>query len=239
MTTRNWVQVGVLAALALIYVIFFTEWLRPAPILIASQVRFATQPQRFGRPARKAAPSRAAFTQNVDQVVWMGTTGGVVRFNGTNQFVQKTFQMGGTGQVMRLRTNALAVRAKEQAKPPRVKPGEEYERVGLPEKGGIDQAPGGVANVTFSLDDWYQLTRLRVEDVPADGTAPNVVWQLVGKSLPLDSLLYNRVPTGMKPLVEGANAEPLKPGVPYRLIVEAGRRRGTNYFQTVELHPAD
>jgi hypothetical protein len=109
------------------------------------------------------------------------------------------------------------------------------QRVGQPEKGKLDQAPGGVANVTFSLDAWYQLTKLRVEDIPTDGTAPKVVWQLVGKSLPLNSLLYGVDPEGMKPLVSGASAEHLVAGVPYRLILQAGRRRGTNNFTTVPL----
>ena len=104
--------------------------------------------------------------------------------------------------------------------------------IGRPEKGAIDQAPGGVANVTFSLDDTYILTSIRVEDVPSDGTKPNVLWQLKGKSRPARSLLYGRVPEGMTNVVPGAVAEPLKAVVLYRLFLQAGRRRGIKDFTT-------
>ena len=243
MKIRDWVLVGALGALALLYVVFFTEWLRPAPIEIASQVRFSVQPPRFGRAVpRKVTLPRGTFTgtqTGMTQVAWFGKTGEVIRVGETNLVIQDMMRTGGTGQLVRLGPKGVAIPAKPLAPNPRVKPGEEVERVGLPETGKIDQAPGGVANVTFSLDAWYQLTRIRVEDLPVDGTPPNVVWHLVGKSLPLNSLLYGRAPEGMKPLVQGANPEPLKPEVPYRLIVEAGRRRGTNGFRTTELRPAD
>jgi hypothetical protein len=108
----------------------------------------------------------------------------------------------------------------------------EAERVRLPDWGAIDQAPSGVANVTFSFDGAYTLTALRVQDVPADGSPPRVVWQLAGKSLRTSSLLYGRDPQGMKPVLPGTKAEALTAGVPYRLIIEAGRRRGTNNFTT-------
>ena len=109
----------------------------------------------------------------------------------------------------------------------------EAERVRLPDWGAIDQAPGGVANVTFSFDGAYTLTALRVQDVPADGSPPRVVWQLAGKSQRTSSLLYGRDPQGMKPVLPGSKAEALTAGVPYRLIIEAGRRRGTNSFTTI------
>jgi hypothetical protein len=182
MNRRSRIFGGVLASLAVVYVVWFTEWLRPAPIQIASQVRFAIQPPRFGRPVKKPLlPGQAARTNQVSH--------------------QK-----------------------------------EIELIGRPEKGSIDQSPAGVANVTFSLDDWYSLTEVKVQDVPADGSKPQVLWQLVGKSRPVNSLLYGREPSGMRPLLQGSTPEPLKAGVPYRLIVQSGRRRGTNDFRTTELH---
>jgi len=182
MNTRGWMLVGLFAALSLAYACCFTEWLRPAPIEIASQVRFAIQPPRFGRPAKlPVQPGQPAQT---------------------NRPVQ-----------------ALPL----------------IERIGQPENGAIDPAPGGAANVTFSLDSVYQLTRVRVEDLPADGTPPRVVWEIAGKSQPTRSLLYGRIPAGMKPLGTATNAEPLIAGAPYRLILEAGRRRGTNRFTTTLL----
>jgi hypothetical protein len=185
MKTRSWILCGLFVALVAVYAIFFTEWLRPAPIEIASQVRFAVQPPRFGRPVvKKVLPGKP----------------------------------GPTNQVV---------------------PRNAFEIIGRPEKGAIDQAPGGAANVTFSLDNWYTLTKIRVQDVPADGSAPQTMWDLVGKSRPVNSLLYGRVPDGMRPILEGLAVEPLKPSVPYRLILEAGRRRGTNNFRTVELRAAE
>src|SRR5437868_3218337 len=111
MRTRSWILIGLLAALGLTFVAFFTEWLRPAPIEIASQVRFAVQPPRFGAPPKKPNPPPQA-----------------------GQDKKKLVQ-------------------NERNVPP-----EPFERIGRPEKGGIEQAPGGVANVTFSLDAWYNLT---------------------------------------------------------------------------------
>jgi len=205
MNTRGWMLVGLLAVLSLGYAWFFTEWLRPAPIEIASQIRFVIQPPRFGRPVK--TPVQPGQPGQPAQPGQPGTPG-----------------QGGPPKLL-APTNRLV-----QALPP-------IERIGQPDKGVIDPAPGGAANVTFSLDSIYQLTRLRVEDLPADGTPPKIVWEATGKSRPTRSLLYGRVPAGMKPAGTATNAEPLMAGVPYRLIVEAGRRRGTNRFTTTALVP--
>ena len=177
---------GVLAILGLLYIVLFTEWIKPEPIQIASQVRASVQRPRFGRPVTQRAPTNL-LTAKIDMIV---------------------------------RTNLIAHT-------------NEAQRVRLPDWGEIDQAPGGAANVTFSLDGAYRLTALRVQDVPADGSPPRVVWQLAGKSQRTSSLLYGRDPQGMKPVLPGTKAEALTAGVPYRLIIEAGRRRGTNSFTTI------
>ena len=185
MNKRTLMLAGVLAVLGLLYMVLFTEWIRPVPIQIASQIRTSVQRPRFNRPVTQRILTNLA-TAKGDMIV---------------------------------RTN-LVVRTNEA------------QRVRLPDWGEIDQAPGGVANVTFSLDGAYTLTALRVQDVPADGSPPRVVWQLAGKSIPTSSLLYGRDPQGMKPVMPGSKAEALMAGVPYRLIIEAGRRRGTNSFTT-------
>jgi len=186
MNKRTLMLAGVLAVLGLLYIVLFTEWIKPEPIQIASQVRASVQRLRFGRPVTQRILTNLP-TAKGDMLV---------------------------------RTN-LIVRTNEA------------ERVRLPDWGAIDQAPGGVANVTFSFDGAYTLTALRVQDVPADGSPPRVVWQLAGKSLRTSSLLYGRDPQGMKPVLPGTKAEALTAGVPYRLIIEAGRRRGTNSFTTI------
>jgi len=185
MNKRSLMLAGGLAVLGLLYIVLFTEWIRPEPIQIASQVRTSVQRPRFGRPVTQSTLTNLS-TAKGDVIV---------------------------------RTN-LVVRTNEA------------QRVRLPDWGAIDQSPGGAANVTFSLDGAYTLTALRVQDVPADGSPPKVVWQLAGKSLPTSSLLYGRDPQGMKPVTPGKKAEALTPGVPYRLIIEAGRRHGTNSFTT-------
>ncbi|MFO1499930.1 MAG: hypothetical protein U1G07_16325, partial [Verrucomicrobiota bacterium] len=53
MNSRRWMLLGAFATLLVLYAVFFTEWFRPAPIGIASQVRFAIQPPRFGRPVKQ------------------------------------------------------------------------------------------------------------------------------------------------------------------------------------------
>jgi hypothetical protein len=194
MSARQWTLIGLFVALGISYLVFFTDWLRPAPILIAHQIRFAIHPPNYGRSLKRVVlPAKPGQTNP-------------------------------------------EVRLAEVVKSNRPAPPQQFDRIGRPAKGKFDPAPGGMANVPFSLDGWYRLTYIRVEDLPADGSAPKVLWEVKGKSLPLDSLLYGRNPEGMKQLVppEG-EVEPLVAGAPYRLFVAAGRRRGTNDFTTVAL----
>jgi len=197
MNSRRCFLFGLFAALGLIYVALFTEWLRPAPIEIASQVRQSILPLRFNRPVRQPDPP---------------------------------------GQQPSKQSTPAEIAPK---KPVQIKGSNQVQRVKFPAWGAIEQAPGGVANVTFSLDAMYALTALRVEDVPANGAPPKVFWQLTGKSQPTRALLYGRTPEGMKPATAATNAEPLIAGAPYRLIVQAGRRRGTNYFTTAPVAAAE
>ena len=50
MNKRSLMLAGVLAVLGLLYIVLFTEWIKPEPIQIASQVRTSVQKPRFGRP---------------------------------------------------------------------------------------------------------------------------------------------------------------------------------------------
>src|SRR6185295_9460188 len=105
---RSLMLAGVLAVLGLLYIVLFTEWIKPQPIQIASQVRTSVQKPRFGRP----------MTQRVLTNLPAAKGDMIVRTN------------------LIVRTN-------------------EAQRVRLPDWGEIDQAPGGVANVTFSFDGAY------------------------------------------------------------------------------------
>lgn len=196
--SRLWPLLLTFVALVGAYVYFFTDWLSPAPIEIASQVRPSILQPRFGRSTVK---------------------------------VKRTNTVPETGEVVVVRTNVPKTNHLTSVDLGR--------RARLPDWGEIDQAPGGSANVTFSLDASYVLTALRVEDVPSDGSAPRVLWQLAGKSAPTRSLLYGRDPSGMVPTRPGVKPEPLTPGAPYRLVIEAGRRRGTNSFTTLRAAPVE
>ena len=102
------------------------------------------------------------------------------------------------------------------------------------------EASSGVARVTFSLDDRYRLTSVRVHALDAQGEPAKKVWDLTGKSRQLNSLMYGMNPAGMSP-TEGSDgtAAPLEAGVTYQLEIRAGRRTGTHRFRTAAVPPAD
>lgn len=189
MNRRNALLLGVTAVLALVYVGFFTDWVSPEPIQIASQVRPVIQQPRFGRKTPKVAPGNAAGTDA----------------NG----------------------NVLVPQDGTAAPAPIRQP--------LPSGGpsALAEPANGTAHVTFSLDDRYALTSIQVYELGPDGNRGRIVWDLEGKSRPLNGLIYGRTPPGMNPKTPDALAGALEPGVQYRLEVAAGRRRGSNVFHTV------
>jgi len=191
MNQRTWTLLGVTAALGLAYVLFYTDWVSPEPIQIASQVRPVIQQPRFGRRARAARP---------DAVTGVPDTGGNPRTE------ERPNRPPGGSAPMR---------------------GE----------GAIAEPANGVAHVTFSLDDRYSITSLKVVEVKADGTEGKVAWNLKGKSRPLNGLIYGMNPSGLTPASPDGTAVPLEAGIQYRLEVSSGRRRGSNVFQTVQRPP--
>jgi hypothetical protein len=104
-----------------------------------------------------------------------------------------------------------------------------------PPSSGIpaDPAPGDVAHVTFSLDDFYRVDSIRVLEIRPNGSDPHVTWTLKGKSsLPMNAIIYGRNPDGLASQL-GPAAEGLKPNVPYRLEIHAGRHHGQVDFSTM------
>jgi len=93
----------------------------------------------------------------------------------------------------------------------------------------------GAGNITFALHKPYKLTAVRV--VPLAEIQTNKyahpVWHLVSKegSVPADGFAYGFTVQGMSSAIAGVEPEPLKPGVEYRLLVEAGSLKGTNDFK--------
>jgi hypothetical protein len=90
--------------------------------------------------------------------------------------------------------------------------------------------------VTFTLEDRYRLTEIKVVSVDALATNkdPAPLWHLISKSNspPIKGFAYGQPIRGMQPPSDKARPQPLKPGVTYRLYVKAGRAHGELDFQT-------
>ena len=78
----------------------------------------------------------------------------------------------------------------------------------------------------FAFDRDLKLTSLKVIPLHEIETNkyPHPIWHLVSKSssVPVSDFTYGCAIGGMEPAVNGATADPLEPGVTYRLLVEAG-----------------
>jgi hypothetical protein len=103
--------------------------------------------------------------------------------------------------------------------------------------GGQRVNPAGARSdsVTFSLHNDYRLTSVQVVSAAEARTNQYArrFWHLVCTTgtPPVNAISYgNRIP-GMTSSVPGAVAEPLQPGVDYRLLVEAGSFKGSNDFR--------
>ena len=108
-----------------------------------------------------------------------------------------------------------------------------------PEAGqpGAGEPPAGVYPVSFTLDDNYQLTSVKVVKA---GTR-EVLWHLIadGKQAPTKAFIYGQRIRSMGFADDNRMAEPLQPDVSYELQVAAGRHKGKIIFQTKELRPPE
>ncbi len=59
------------------------------------------------------------------------------------------------------------------------------------------------------------------------------IWNLFAEtnSVPTKGIIYGYSISGMKPVLPKGKAEPLQPNIKYRLLVEAGKRKGQADFQ--------
>jgi hypothetical protein len=96
-----------------------------------------------------------------------------------------------------------------------------------PRAAGLRRGAKDPANsVVFLINRPLKLTSVKV--VPVNDIQTNKyalpVWELVSqtRSIPVKDFIYGANIKGMQPSVKGAVADPLQPGVPYRLLVEAG-----------------
>jgi len=91
--------------------------------------------------------------------------------------------------------------------------------------------------VFFDFDRRLKLTSLKVVAVSDAETNkyPHTLWRLVSESnsVPVKDFIYGMPIRGMRPEVKGATADPLEPGVKYRLLIEAGSAKAEHDFVAV------
>ena len=101
--------------------------------------------------------------------------------------------------------------------------------------GGRTGAPAAPSNpLTIGLDDYYELTEIKVVPLAALQTneLAQPVWRLVGdpSSDSINSFIYGQPIEGMVPAVAGLQPEPLESGVIYRIFVTDGKLKGRHDF---------
>ena len=88
--------------------------------------------------------------------------------------------------------------------------------------------------VFFAFSTKLKLTDVKVVPVCELETNkyPHVLWHLLSdsNSLPTKGFLYGSAVPGMRPAMGGVAADPLEPGVKYRLLVEARSKKGEHDF---------
>jgi hypothetical protein len=91
--------------------------------------------------------------------------------------------------------------------------------------------------IVFGFDRDLRLTSLKVIPVSDIETNkyPHPLWQLIteSNSVPIKEFGYDARIRGMHPAVKGDKADPLQPGVKYRLYIEAGSEKAEHDFVPV------
>ncbi len=100
----------------------------------------------------------------------------------------------------------------------------------------VDNVEGGdaVNPIIFGFDRKLKLTSLKVvpdSDIETN-KYPHPIWDLISdsNSVPIKAFAYGMPIPGMRPSVPGATADPLEPGVKYRLLIEAGAAKAKHDF---------
>jgi hypothetical protein len=95
--------------------------------------------------------------------------------------------------------------------------------------------------ISFALDGKYELTSVKVVELAAYSTNKQTVpiWHLVAgsNSVPCKGFMYGARIPGMKPASPQSRPKPLRPGVTYRLLVQAGRAKGEIDFRAPAIRP--
>ena len=96
------------------------------------------------------------------------------------------------------------------------------------------QPGAATTRLIFSLQDDYELTEIKVVSLDALKTnkLAQPAWHLIGdpSSDSINLFTYGQKIDGMNPAVAGTQAEPLQPGVMYRISVTDGKIKGQLNF---------
>jgi len=98
-------------------------------------------------------------------------------------------------------------------------------------------APPGPGNpVAFNFDPFCRFSSIKVFIAPEIETNKyaHPIWDLTtdSNSIPTGTFTYGERIRGMRPTVKGATADPLQPGVVYRLVVQTDGRQLQHDFIT-------
>lgn len=104
-----------------------------------------------------------------------------------------------------------------------------------PANGGGEETPNVI---TFGMGMDYKLTSIKVVPLAEFKTNKYVmpIWDLESSSnsRPIKAFSYGEYIHGMHPSIKGAKPEPLQPKVTYRLLVQAGSKKGEHDFTITE-----
>ena len=91
--------------------------------------------------------------------------------------------------------------------------------------------------IVFLINRTVKLNSVKVILVSdaATNKFPHAIWNLEtdSNSIPVKEFMYGAPIRGMKPAVKGVGADPLQPGVNYRLLIQAGAENAQHDFTPV------
>ena len=95
--------------------------------------------------------------------------------------------------------------------------------------------------VLFGFDTKLKLKVIKVIPLTdmATNKYPHAVWHLISESnsLPIQEFAYGAPIPGMHPALKGVTADPLEPGVQYRLFIDTGGRKAEHDFTAAARTP--
>ena len=115
------------------------------------------------------------------------------------------------------------------------------QRAGMFRRNRPTAANSATDPVLFGLEPKLKLKAVKVIPLTdiATNKYPHAIWHLVSESnsVPTKEFAYGAPIPGMHPALKGVSADPLEPGVQYRLVIEAEGRKAEHDFTAVPRTP--